>query len=74
MPAGDDPVPAHGDGDQVIQVEGDDGGSTTGSMPDDEGSILTPEKVPLPLLLAWIEQVYSSPGQWVATVSLVAFE
>jgi len=74
MPASSDSVSAYGDGDQVVQVESGDGGSTTGRASNDEGTIIAPAKVLLPLLAAGIEQPHSTTGQRVPTVGLVALE
>ena len=74
MPAGGDPVPAYGDGDQVVQVESSDGGPPAGGASDDEGTILAPTKVSLPLLAARVEQPNPATSQQVTTVGLVALK
>ena len=74
MPAGSNPILAHGNGNQVIQIQSDNSRPTTGSAPDDKEAIFAPAKVSFPLLPMWVEQSHSLTSQRISAVRSVALE
>lgn len=54
----------------VVELEGNDRGTPTGSLPNDQGAILAPTKVLAPGLAAWVEKGYSLTALRVGAVRL----
>lgn len=74
MSAGLCPVSAHGNGDDVIQLQGEDGRSTARRFPQDAGAVFAPGEMFIPILMAWIEQELAPARFMIDRVSLVGFE
>jgi hypothetical protein len=55
MPASGNPVPSDGDREQVVEIQGDNCRTPTGSAPYDLRAVLAPVEMPGPLLMAGIE-------------------
>jgi hypothetical protein len=68
------PCLANGDGDLVVEIECEHGGSTCWRLSNDLGSVSAPMKVIGPLLRAWIEQDYCFLGLRIVGLGLDALE
>jgi hypothetical protein len=73
MPAGDDPLAPDHDGDDVVELHGDDRCSPRGRASDDPRAVVTPHEVPGPLLVARIEERDATTSQWVSRAGLNPF-
>jgi len=73
MPAGSYPEMARSHKVLIVELKGDDRNTPTGGLPDDQCAILTPTKVPMPDLTAWVEKGYSLTALGVGTVCLHPF-
>jgi hypothetical protein len=74
MPAGSDPVAAHRDGDQIVQAQCHHCGPARRRPTQDHDTILTPLKVPPPMLAPRMEEADTPPGPRIASVGLLALE
>ncbi len=74
MPAGRDPVPAHGHRHQIVQMQRDHCGTARGRPPQDHHTILTSQKVPAPALAPGMEQPHAPLAQGITPMGLLALE
>ena len=74
MPTGHNPVAAHPDSDQVIEIKSDNSRATTSRAPKYYCPVCAPFKVAAPSLQTWVEQCHWPTRQRIAAAHLHALE
>ena len=74
MPAGHDPVAADAHGNQVVEVQGNDGRSSAGRPAEDQRAVIAPLEMAAPALPARIEECDDSARQGIAAARFRALE
>lgn len=74
MPARLDPKLAYSHGNQVVELEGEDGGTATLRLAENVGAVMAPAEVIAPGLLPRMEKLYQLAGLRIEALGLIRLE